>query len=32
LHVSQYDSLIDTCHMCLAAFTLLTPIGRLPDT
>jgi hypothetical protein len=32
LHVSQYDSLIDTSHMRLAAFTLLTLIGRLPDT
>jgi hypothetical protein len=32
LHVSQYDSLIDTGHMHLAVFTLLTPIGWLPDT
>jgi hypothetical protein len=32
LHVSQYDSLINTSHMCLTAFTLLTQIGRLPDT
>jgi hypothetical protein len=32
LHVSQYDLLIDTSRMRLAAFTLLTPIGRLPDT
>jgi hypothetical protein len=32
LHVSQYDSLIDTSRMHLATFTLLTPIGRLPDT
>jgi hypothetical protein len=32
LHVCQYDSLIDTSHMRLAAFTILTPIGRLPDT
>jgi hypothetical protein len=32
LYVSQYDSLIDTSHMCLAMFTHLTPIGRLPDT
>jgi hypothetical protein len=32
LHVSQYDSLIDTNRMRLAAFTLLTLIGRLPDT
>jgi hypothetical protein len=32
LHVSQYDSLIDTSRMRLAAFTLLTPIRRLPDT
>jgi hypothetical protein len=32
LHVSQYDSLIITSHMRLAVFTLLTSIGRLPDT
>jgi hypothetical protein len=32
LHISQYDSLIDTSHMHLTAFTLLTPIRRLPDT
>jgi hypothetical protein len=32
LHVSQYDSLIDTNCMHLAGFTLLTPIGLLPDT
>jgi hypothetical protein len=32
LHVSQYDSLIDTSRMRLAAFNLLTPIKRLPDT
>jgi hypothetical protein len=32
LHVSQYDLLIDTRHMRMAAFTLLTPIGKLPDT
>jgi hypothetical protein len=32
LHVSQYDSLINTRCMCLAAFTLLTLIGRLLDT
>jgi hypothetical protein len=32
LQVSQYDSLIDTSCMRLAAFTLLTPIERLPDT
>jgi hypothetical protein len=32
LHVSQYDSLIDTSRMDLAAFTLLMLIGRLPDT
>jgi hypothetical protein len=32
LHVSQYDSLIDTSCMHLAAFTLLTPIRRLLDT
>jgi hypothetical protein len=31
LHISQYDSLINTSHMRLAAFTLLTPIGRLLD-
>jgi hypothetical protein len=32
LHICQYDSLIDTSHLCLAVFTLLTPIGWLPDT
>jgi hypothetical protein len=32
LHVSQYDSLINTSYMRLTAFTLLTPIGRLLDT
>jgi hypothetical protein len=32
LHISQYHSLIDTSHMRLAAFILLTPIGRLSDT
>jgi hypothetical protein len=32
LHVSQYDSLIDTSRMRLLAFTLLMSIGRLPDT
>jgi hypothetical protein len=32
LHASQYDSLIDTSCMHLAVFTLLTLIGRLPDT
>jgi hypothetical protein len=32
LQVSQYDSLIDTSCMRQAAFTLLTPIERLPDT
>jgi hypothetical protein len=32
LHVSQYDSLIDTGHMRLATFTLLTSIRRLPDS
>jgi hypothetical protein len=32
LHVSQYDSLIDTSHMRLPAFTLLTSIGTLLDT
>jgi hypothetical protein len=31
-HVSQYDLLIDTSHMRLAAFNLLTPIRRLLDT
>jgi hypothetical protein len=31
LHVSQYDSLIDTSRMRLAGFNLLTPIRRLPD-
>jgi hypothetical protein len=32
LHISQYDSLIDTSRMRLAAFTLLAPIRRLSDT
>jgi hypothetical protein len=32
LHVGQYDSLTDTSCMRLAAFTLLTPIGRLSNT
>jgi hypothetical protein len=32
LHISQYDSLINTSRMRLAAFALLTPIGRLSDT
>jgi hypothetical protein len=32
LHVSQYDSLIDTSHMRLTTFTLLTSIRRLLDT
>jgi hypothetical protein len=32
LHVSQYDSLIDTSRMPLVAFTLLTPICKLHDT
>jgi hypothetical protein len=32
LHVSQNDLLIDTSHIHLAAFTLLTLIRRLPDT
>jgi hypothetical protein len=32
LHVSQYDSLIDTSCMRLTAFTLLMPIRRLPNT
>jgi hypothetical protein len=31
-HVSQYDSLVDTSHMRLAAFNFLTPIRRLPNT
>jgi hypothetical protein len=32
LHVSQYDSLIDTSCMRLTLFTLLTSIRRLSDT
>jgi hypothetical protein len=32
LHVSKYDSLVNTSHMSLASFTLLTLIGRLLDT
>jgi hypothetical protein len=32
LHISQYDSLIDTSRMRLTAFNILTPIRRLPDT
>jgi hypothetical protein len=32
LHISQYDSLINTSCIHLAAFTLLTLIRRLPDT
>jgi hypothetical protein len=32
LHVRQYDSLINISRMRLAAFTLLMPIERLPDT
>jgi hypothetical protein len=32
LHISQYDSMIDTSCMCLVAFTLLTLTRRLPDT
>jgi hypothetical protein len=32
LHISQYDLLIDTSRMRLTAFTILMPIGRLPDT
>jgi hypothetical protein len=32
LHVSQYDSLIDTSRMRLTTFTLLTSIGRFLDT
>jgi hypothetical protein len=32
LHVSQYDSLMDMSRICLTAFTILTPIRRLPDT
>jgi hypothetical protein len=31
LHASRYDSLIDTSHMRLTVFALLTPIERLPD-
>jgi hypothetical protein len=29
LHVSKYDSLVNTSHMRLAAFTLLTSIRRI---
>jgi hypothetical protein len=32
LHISQYDSLIDTSRMRLAAFNLLGSIRRLSDT
>jgi hypothetical protein len=32
LHVRQYDSLIDTSHMCLTVFILLTSIGWLLGT
>jgi hypothetical protein len=32
LHIRQYDLLIDTSRMRLTAFTILMPIGRLPDT
>jgi hypothetical protein len=32
LHVSLYDSLIDTRCMRLSAFTFLMPLGSLPDT
>jgi hypothetical protein len=32
LHISQYNSLIGTSHMCLVAFTFLTLIGTLPYT
>jgi hypothetical protein len=32
LYVSLYDSLINTSHIYLAAFTLFTLIGRLLDT
>jgi hypothetical protein len=32
LHVSLYDSLIDTSRMRLAVFTLLTSIKWLSDT
>jgi hypothetical protein len=32
LHVSQYDSLIDTSRMRLTVFTLLKSIVMLPDT
>jgi hypothetical protein len=31
-HVSQYNSLINTSHMHLAAFNHLTQIKSLPDT
>jgi hypothetical protein len=32
LHISKYDLLVNTSCMCLAVFTLLTLIRRLPDT
>jgi hypothetical protein len=32
LHISKYDSLVNIKCMRLVAFTLLTSIGRLPDT
>jgi hypothetical protein len=32
LHISKHDSLVNTSRMRLAAFTILTSIGRLPDT
>jgi hypothetical protein len=32
LHIRQYDLMIDTSHIHLTMFTLLTPIERLPDT
>jgi hypothetical protein len=32
LHVSKYDSLVNTSRMRMAVFTLLTLIRRLPDT
>jgi hypothetical protein len=32
LHISHYDSLINTSHMCLTTLILSTSIRRLPDT
>jgi hypothetical protein len=29
LYISKYDSLINTCHMRLVAFTLWTSIGKI---